>query len=188
MALFPRVAGPIVVEYSAAPDAGTGFQELGTCTESGRPSVSNEWLNQEVLTDENGDEPIEIVHVGRLMTLEFVINKIDLTQLGLLLDRAIPGGDGGEGESGVIGSPWIGYTTAGVPDYDTSGATFSVRFNPRIGGARQITFPQCVFIGEGVREFNKGNDGTQWAFTCRVLREQQAATPHATNDFFYTVA
>ena len=191
MVMLPQVDGPVVVEIDLTPRedveliGSLTFVPLGVCSENGRPSISSEWLTREVFSDENGLEPIEVVHTGRLMTLDFTLSKIDTDAALLpgLVDRATPGA-AAEGDAGAIGGLFITHTAAAVPAY-AAGATFALRFSSRFSGRSAITFDQCLFQGEGIREFNMGNDGTLWAFSIRVIRFQTTAVP-LTGDLFYT--
>lgn len=174
-----QVSGPIAVQWrKISPD---GWTTIGHSPNRERPQMSVEFLGEEIGDDQHGDEVVDVVYTGKIVTLGFTLARWNKLELELLMSHATPGvtsNAAAEGDMGVIGTLYS-QQTAGVPDKTNM---FGLRFSAAIGETR--TFEACYFLGEGIREFDMGNINTRLAFSVRVMRDQLTAAPVTGDQIF----
>lgn len=178
MVAIYQVEGPIAVQWAETAAPIGAYAELGHCPNRERPQFSTEWLGETLGDDEHGDEVVDIVHTGKIATLQFTLSRWDNAEVEKMLSTltpgtTLPGTEAQAYDMGVIGTLHSGQT-AGVPDHSH---LVAIKLLSVITGREIRTFEKCYALGDVVKEFEIGNTGTQLAFIFNVMRNQDAASP-----------
>lgn len=185
MALIHEVFGAMTIQVKTINL--TSWSTIGVTPAREMPDFSEEWLGQEIGSNESGDEPEEIIYTGRRGVLSFILAKIDSTNFPIFVADLSPGNDTGaetEGQMGVIGSLWIGAAYA-------TGYLFQVRFlSAHSGKVRgDLQFGGCYMLGpQSMRRFGYGHDHTRYAITCHAKRRNDTIGTFAQTDDLLVVA